>query len=229
MTTIGLIRVLTTDDPDVLARHGRLIEAFIDDPELRVVNRCIEGYPEGLWNERLEREAVPAIVALGQALVRDAGADALFVSCAADPGVPELRQAVSVPVVGAGSAAAAMALSLGRPVGAISIVEGVLAPVAGVLGDRLVGWGVPDGVKTTLDLMSPEGKERAVVAARRLLDRGAGVILLACTGFSTIGLAPYLQEQLGCPVIDPVVAGGLTAYYAAVGNQEVVFARAPSS
>ncbi len=226
MTVIGLIRVLTIQDQELLTRHGRLIEAFIGDPTLRVVSRCIDGYPEGLWNEQLEREAVPAIVALGEALVRDQGAEAIFVSCAADPGVPELREAVSVPVIGAGSAAAALALAWGRPVGALSIVDRVLTPVAQVLGDRLIDWTVPEGVKTTLDLMSAEGRERFVAAGQRLLDRGAGVILLACTGFATIGIAPYLQAQLQVPVIDPVVAGGMAAYYAAVGNRPQVFARA---
>lgn len=228
MTIIGLIRVLTTQNQELLARHGRLIQAFIGDPALQVISRCIDGYPEGLWNERLEQEAVPAIVALGQALVRDHGAEALFVSCAADPGVSELREAVAVPVVGAGSAAAALALAWGRPVGALSIVDRVLPPIARVLGDRLIDWTVPEGVRTTLDLMSAEGRERFVAAGRRLLDRGAEVVLLACTGFATIGIAPYLQAQLQVPVIDPVVAGGLAAYYAAVGNRDQTFAL-PSS
>ena len=108
MSVIGLIRVLSTDDPEVLDNHGRLVEAFIRDPNLKVVSRCIEGHPQGLWNEAEEREAVPKIVRLGQALVRDVGTDALLVSCAADPGVPELRATGDVPVIGAGSAVASL-------------------------------------------------------------------------------------------------------------------------
>ena len=72
---------------------------------------------------------------------------------------------------------------------------------------------------TTVDLMTGEGQQRIVAAGERLRDQGAGVLLLACTGFSTIRIAPLLEERLGLPVIDPVIAAGLTTYYAAVGNR----------
>jgi len=217
MARMGLIRVLSTDDPEILNRHGRLLEALL--PDLKVTNRCIEGHPKGLWNEEEERQAVPKIVRLGQELERNEGVDVLFVSCAADPGVPELREVVSVPVIGAGSASASVALSLARPVGALSITDWILPPVAEVLGKALVGWEKPTHVQTTLDLMSEEGREEIIQAGQRLIEKGAGVILLACTGFSTVRLAPFLEDHLRVPVIDPVLSGGLIAYYAAVGNE----------
>jgi len=49
MARMGLIRVLSTDDPEILNSHGRLLEAFT--PNLKVISRCIEGHPQGLWNE----------------------------------------------------------------------------------------------------------------------------------------------------------------------------------
>ena len=214
---MGLIRVLSTDDPDILNRHGRLLEALL--PDLRVISRCIEGHPKGLWSEDEERQAVPKIVGLGQEMERNEGVDVLFVSCAADPGVPELREIVSAPVIGAGSASASVALSLGRPVGALSITDWNLPPVAEVLGKALVGWEKPTHVQTTLDLMSEEGREEIIQAGQRLIEKGAGVILLACTGFSTVRLAPFLEDHLRVPVIDPVLSGGLIAYYATVGNE----------
>ncbi|TEU10868.1 MAG: hydantoin racemase [Anaerolineales bacterium] len=214
---MGLIRVLSADDPEILNSHGRLLEAFI--PNLKVMSQCIEGHPKGLWNEEEERQAIPKIVRLGQEMERNEGVDVLFVSCVADPGVPELREVVSVPVIGAGSASAGVALSLGEPVGALSITDWILPPVAEVLGKALVGWERPTHVQTTLDLMSEEGREEITRAGRRLMDKGAGVILLACTGFSTVRLAPFLEDRLRVPVIDPVLSGGLIAYYAAVGNE----------
>lgn len=216
MAEIGLIRVLSTDDPEILSSHGRLLEAFV--PGLKVMSRCIEGHPKGLWNEEEERQAIPKIVRLGQEMERS-GVDALFVSCAADPGVSELREAVSVPVIGAGSASAGVALSLGKPVGALSITDWILPPVADVLGRAMVGWEKPTCVQTTLDLMSEVGREEIVGAGQRLIGQGAEVILLACTGFSTARLAPFLEDRLQIPVIDPVLSGGLVAYYAAVGNR----------
>jgi Asp/Glu/hydantoin racemase len=213
---MGLVRVLSTDDPEILNSHGELLEALL--PDLKVISRCIEGHPRGLWSEDEERQAVPKIVGLGQEMERR-GVDVLFVSCVADPGVPELRQVVSVPVVGAGSASAGVALSLSRPVGALSITDWILPPVAEVLGKALVGWEKPTHVQTTLDLMSEEGREEIIKAGQRLIEKGAGVILLACTGFSTVRLAPFLEDHLRVPVIDPVLSGGLIAYYATVGNK----------
>jgi Asp/Glu/hydantoin racemase len=219
MRKIGLIRVLSTDDVELLNRHGRLLEEFIGRPDFQVISRCIEGHPQGLWDDEEIRKAVPKIVRLGQEMEQWDGVDALLVSCAADPGVAELREAVGVPVVGAGSASAAVALSLGRPVGSLGITDWVLPPVAGVLGSRLVGWETPEGVKTTLDLMSEQGQERFVEAGERLKQQGAEVVLLACTGFSTVGAAPLLEERLGLPVIDPLISAGLIAYYAAGGGK----------
>lgn len=219
MTRIGLIRVLSTDDQALLNNHGRLLEEFVPDPGLTVISRCIEGHPEGLWGEEEECRAVPRIVRLGQEMERREGVGALLISCAADPGVPELQESVAVPVIGAGSASAGVALSFGKPVGALSITDRVLSPVAEVLGNALIGWEKPTGVKTTLDLMAEEGRERIIEAGRRLIVQGAGVILLACTGFSTIRIGLFLEQQLHVPVIDPVVSAGLIAYYAAVGNR----------
>ena len=220
MSRIGLIRVLTIeDDQELLDGHGRLLEGFINDPDLTVISRCIGGFPTGLAHPEQERRAVPSIVELGRSMVARNSVDAILVSCVADPGVPELREAVSIPVVGAGSASAALAASLGRPVGALSITQHMLGPITEILGSRLVGWEVPQGVETTIDLMSATGQERIVAAGEKLRGKGADVLLLACTGFSTIQVAPLLQTRLGMPVIDPVIAAGLTTYYAAVGNR----------
>ena len=163
MAQMGLIRVLSTDDPEILNSHGKLLEALI--PNLKVTSRCIEGHPKGLWNEEEERQAIPKTVRLGQEMERNEGVDALFVSCVADPGVPELREAVSVPVIGAGSASASVALSLGKPVGALSITDRILPPVAEVLGKALVGWEKPTQVQTTLDLMSEEDREEIITTS----------------------------------------------------------------
>ena len=38
-------------------------------------------------------------------------------------------------------------------------------------------------------------------------------IALACTGLATIGIAKDLEKETGLPVIDPVMAEGLFAYF----------------
>jgi len=219
MLKIGLIRVLSTDNQELLNSHGRLLQEYVKHPDLEVVSRCIPGHPQGLWNEEEEREAIPKIVYLGREMAHRDGIAALLVSCVADPGVPELRKVLSIPVIGAGSAAASAALALGQPVGALGITDWILSPIANVLGPQLVAWEIPTGVRTTVDLMSDQGKERFVDAGKRLMERGARVLLLACTGFSTIRIAPFLEEQLRVPVIDPVISAGLMTWYAAKGNR----------
>ena len=218
MPRIGIIRVLTTDDQQLLAAHGRLLEEFIKHPDLEVINRCIEGYPQGLAEEKDIPRAIPKIVHLGQEMVHEEKVTALLVSCAADPGVSELRQAVDIPVIGAGSASAAMAFSLGHPVGALGITDWRLPAITDTLGPRLVGWETPEGVNTTLDLMSDRGRKRFIQAGERLKRQGAQIILLACTGFSTIRIAPLLERRLRLPVIDPLIASGFVAYYVGQGN-----------
>ena len=55
MPRIGLIRVLTTEDAQLLQTHGRLImERF---PSLQVTSRCIPDHPSGVHNEATERSA----------------------------------------------------------------------------------------------------------------------------------------------------------------------------
>jgi len=39
------------------------------------------------------------------------------------------------------------------------------------------------------------------------------VLVLACTGMSTIGVAEDIRRELGIRVVDPVIATGLIAWY----------------
>ncbi|MFC9775299.1 aspartate/glutamate racemase family protein [Paenibacillus chitinolyticus] len=208
---IGVIRVLTTEDTKVLEQHGKLLEQTYGLP---VVSKCIPDQPLGIYDGETEAIAVPKIVELGKRMESE-GCTVLVISCAADPAIEPLRESVSVPVIGAGSAAAYAALSMGRPVGVLGITEEAPAVIRDLLGDKLVRYTRPEGVTNTTDLMTPAGREKAVEAARSLLDAGTKVIVFACTGFSTIGLAAVLRSELHVPVVDAVEAEGLFAshYY----------------
>lgn len=208
---VGLIRVLTTDDPDVLGLHGKLImDSF---PELEVITQCIAGQPQGVFNEATEEQAWPKVVALAKEMVKD-DVRAIIVSCAADPGVQQARKVLDIPVIGAGSAAAYTALTLGSDIAALGITADVPVAMADILGPNLVGVAKPVGVETTVDLMKPQGEQAALEAAMQLKEKGAKVLVLACTGLSTIGAAAVINEKLGIKVVDPVIASGLFAWYA---------------
>jgi Asp/Glu/hydantoin racemase len=142
------------------------------------------------------------------------GVDAIVVSCCSDPGVREARDAVKVPVVGAGEAAALVSLMYQRPVGVLGLTQDAPLVVRRILGERLVASTAPEGVNKTVDLHQPGVLEACERAARLLLNQGASAICLA--GTATIGLPGYLAERLDVPVVDPVVvAGGLALALAA--------------
>lgn len=204
--TLGIIRVLTTADEAVLLEHGRILEARYG---LETFTRCIPGQPNGIFDDASEALAVPKIVQLGREFV-DAGCSALFLSCAADPGLAVLRAAVPVPVISAGSAAARIAAHLALPVAVIGIGAQAPAPFRAMLGER-VPYGQPEGVRQTTDLLTPRGLESTIACVERLMGEGARVVAFSCTGFSTIGLAPQLRRRLGCVAIDAVDAAGMFA------------------
>lgn len=211
---VGLIRVLTTTDSELLNLHGKLVmENF---PGFEVLSSCIPGQPEGIHDDETEKTAVPKVMALARQMEAD-GMRAVIISCAGDPAVRQAVAELGIPVIGAGRAAACMALALGRPVGVLGITEKVPQAIIDILGTNLAADAVPEGVGSTLDLMRPGGMDAVYKAGRGLMDKGARALLLACTGLSTIGAADKLQKSLGIPVIDPVRAEA-AALWAALGS-----------
>ena len=206
---IGLIRVLTTEDPALLNCHAKIIMTAF--PSLCVESSCIPDQSEGIYDDATEKKAVPKIIDLAQTMQKQ-GSNAVIISCAGDPAVGMLQQMLSVPVIGAGSAAATLALACGKKVGVLGLTSEAPLPIRHILRDLFVTNLVPEGVSTTLDLLRPEGKTATIIAAKRLCDAGAEVLLLACTGMSTIGVAEDIRRTLSIPVIDPVRAEASLAW-----------------
>lgn len=208
---VGLIRVLTIHDEELLNAHGMIIERAF--PELEVISKCIEDQPRGIYDEETERIAKPKILKLVKELEESGNVEAIIISCAADPAVEEARETSRIPIIGAGSSAASMALALGRKIGVLNLTERTPRVFKEILKDSLVAEEGPEGVKNTLDLLTDWGKESALRAAMRLKEKGAQAIVFACTGYSTIGFAPLLERLIGVPVIDAVLASGAVALY----------------
>ena len=204
----GLIRVITLPDAEAAGIHGRLIMEMF--PNMTVETKCIPDQPDGLHSVESKNVAIPKIIEVAQSF-KDI--DLLIVSCAEDPAVPEIKNAVDIPVIGAGSSVAAIARRFGSKVGVLGITDHVPQPYLEILGKDLIDLGRPEGVVTTLDLMKESGVKAVEKLAMMLKDAGAGAIALACTGMSTAGVAKPLAKKTGLPVIDPVTAEGLMAYY----------------
>lgn len=208
---LGIIRVITLQEESAIHLHGELIEHRYGLP---VISRCIPDQPQGVYNAETEAESVPKIISLARELEQQ-GCTAIGISCAADPALLEARMAVNVPVLGAGSCAAHMSLAYSDKIGVLTILTEVPPLIRSILGDAYLGMDRPDGVTTTLDLGTPAGRAGALAGAARLVERGAEAIVLACTGFATIGLAAELEQQLGIRAFDPILALGAAVAAAA--------------
>ncbi len=207
---VGLIRVLTLSDEKEINKHGRIIEnAF---PDLKVISKCIQKQPQGIYDQKSEKEAEPKVADLAKSLSNNKKIEAIIVSCAADPAVNELKKMLDLPVIGAGESLSCIASALGRSIGVLAIGDHIPAVVKEVLGDRLSETMGLKNVKNTLDLKADTAVENSLNAARQLINRGSDAIALACTGFSTVGIAKKLSRELNVPVVDPVIASGSVIY-----------------
>lgn len=209
---LGVIRVITTEDPASLNSHGRILAQELG---IETISRCLPDQPHGVHDAATFEAASVKTAELAEHMAAHDAVDALLISCAADPGLAEARQRLSIPVIGAGSAAARLALRRGTRVGVLDLTPETPAAVRSVLGEHYLGARVPQGITTSADLQKPGSTGHAVAAARELVSEGADVIMFACTGMTTINLIEPLREHLGVPIIDAVRAGGKAALEAA--------------
>lgn len=203
MKRIGLIRTLTTSDRPLLHTHGRALQAAFP---FNVLSFPISGQPDGVHDAESFSRAVPRVRAMAEDLAPYV--DGILISCAADPGLSEAREAAGIPVVGAGSSGAVAALALGSRVGVLGITREAPAAIADVLGDRLAAVESPPSISVSPELLTPTGVFETLEAGERLAAAGADVVLLACTGLSSMGVAGELHRRLGLPVVDGVLAAG---------------------
>ncbi|WP_188455830.1 aspartate/glutamate racemase family protein [Virgibacillus oceani] len=200
---IGIIRVLTTANEEVLGEHGKKMKSYY---HVDSITRCIPSQPNGIYDAASEALAVPKIVSLAQELEKEEFIDAISISCAADPALIETRSVVKVPVLGAGVSGAHAASMAGNNVGVIGITEQPPIRLRNELGKRFHSYTFSPNLRKTTDLFSKGAMEELLQLAQHAIQSGSDVILFACTGFSTIGLKNYLIEKINIPIIDLVEA-----------------------
>lgn len=205
---MGVLRVLTLEDPEEVSLHGSVIERHF--PHVSTRSRCIPDHPDGIPTVEAEAEALPYVEQLGHEMADEV--DVLTVSCALDPGVSTLEDELDIPVVGAGASVAAAALARGEKVGTLGLESGTPPNICDLLGDRLQAGEVVEGAETTNFLTTEAGRDEIRSAVERLADAGCDVVAPSCTGLTTSGVLADLRETLEIPVVDPVLA------MAAMGN-----------
>jgi allantoin racemase len=154
--------------------------------------------------------AVPGI--LLKVIERQGEFDAILLGCWGDPGLRAARAVARVPVVGAGEASVALSSLVAQRFGVATIMgtnvpETLVYLSALEARHRCVGVEAIELPFHALAADPPETLRRLSEAGRRLLDRGAEVLLLGCMSFGFHPFAAELQERLGVPVVDPLRAG----------------------
>lgn len=209
---IGLVRVMTFADQERIDQQGRLLEKRL--PIIKVTSQCIPDQPRGIPNAEAGKIAAPKILQVAKGLQRE-GAEVVIISCAEDPALETARSELTVPVIGAGSATAAVARSLGRDIGVIGITDRIPAAMAEVLGNCLVGYEKIEGVQDAMDLHQKDPRTRIYQAAVNLAKgRHIDVIAFACAGIATLGIDDAIEKELGVYAVNPVLASGIQALFA---------------
>ena len=191
---------------DFLRQQRRYREAFAG-PDMAVEVRSICGGPETVERELDEAEAAPWILEEARKAEQE-GADAVMIDCAMDPCIPALRQAVSIPVIGAGMAAFAQALALGDRFSIIAPLKSLVPAYRRrmneyCLQDRCAS--IRSISVPILDLLSEQAWESFInEGLLAVKEDGADVIVLGCTGLSPA--FPFIRRNIPVPVIDPVAA-----------------------
>lgn len=150
----------------------------------------------------------------GQAILKEVkqaeeeGANAVIVDCALDPALSALREAVCIPVIGAGQAAYSLAITLGDRFTIIAPLKSLIP----CYRRRIQEYGLLQYLASIrsinieiLDLLGHEAREAFINEGKLAVEKdGADILVLGCTGMSPS--IPYLQTNLCVPVVDPAGA-----------------------
>ena len=194
------------EDADFIEQQRRFRQRLVS-PEFSVEITSIKEGPETIeqgLDELLASQALLREVLLAE----QESADAVILDCALDPILAAARQAVRIPVIGAGQAAYALAITLGDRFS-------ILAPLRRLIPDyrrriREYGlWAHLASIRSfdveILELLGGQAVEAFVREARRAVDQdGADVLVLGCTGMSPA--MPELQKRIEVPIVDPAGA-----------------------
>src|SRR5699024_1151965 len=167
---LGIIRVLTTNDKHVLYEHGnQMKESF----HIETDTFCIPDQWSGIYDEESECISLPKIVTLAKEMEESNQFTAITISCAADPALQQVREEVSLPVIGAGSAGAYAASMVGDKVGIIGITEEAPVNMTELLKEKFYSYGHEPSIRKTVHLFSEDSQAKLLKLAERQIEQGA--------------------------------------------------------
>ena len=203
ITPIVVEGVRTLDDIKPLERSDFVIRHSL----LKCGPSSIESHFE-------EAMAVPDTVRIAIE-AEDKGANAIIIDCMGDPGMHVCREAVSIPVLGAGQTAMHIANMLGHRFSFITVLERIRPMIAGIVASYGLTSHYASFQAIDIPVLEIESDINACVSAltekaRLSIEQdGADAIVLGCTGF--LGCAEAMRSGLleagyDVPVVDPIPA-----------------------
>lgn len=193
---------------ELIRREAFLNQHAFDGTDVEV--REASAGPASVESSVEEYLSVPGLIEAAPALEAE-GFDALIIGCFGDPGLAAARELVDIPVIGPGQAGVLLAAQLGQSVSIITVVSEVIPAIRRQVRSHGLDSLVTD--IRAVDVPVLELRERAdeVMAtleaeARRGLAAGADSFVLGCMTMGFLDVARTLQERLGVPVINPVLA-----------------------
>ncbi len=198
-----------------------------DDTPASVERRAYPARVSAFPRARLERALqVVGMLDCGLTAAED-GCDAMLIDSLGDYGLQELREAVAVPVIGAGETGMAAAARGGRRFAIVTVwpesmnfipIELMRAYGHADACTAIRNVGTDEDVKA---IAGPDGYlerihdaeqsifDKVVEAARQCVDDGADAVMLGCTCMSP--MAAKVADALPFPVINPLREGYLEA------------------
>jgi len=179
------------------------------NPDTEVHIATVRGGPKEIMSAYDEAKAIGYALEEAERAEQE-DFDAVAMSCALDVGVDAMREALSIPVVGACQAALHLASLLGSK---FSIITSGYGSSIRATEDLVTKYGFKSKLVSIRQInLTPlqfavekeKLKKQLVVEAKKAINEdGANVIIFGCSGMN---VALWLQEQVGVPVVDPLIA-----------------------
>ncbi|MDA5193245.1 aspartate/glutamate racemase family protein [Govanella unica] len=208
------IRIITTHTTDVSHKMKNL-EPFARHKELKFSQVKLDKGPASIECEFDEVLASPYIIGRAMEAEQDMHdpVHAIVIDCVGDPALHAAREAVRIPVLGAGETAMHVAATLGHRFSVVTIMDRVRP----ILENHMKMYGVYDHCASVRAVEIPvleinKDHQRlykllAEEALKAVEQDKADVIVLGCTGF--VGCDKHIKDYLlengfDVPVVDPL-------------------------
>lgn len=205
-----LIRPIISDREDAL--EEAIFHPFLS-PGTEIVARRLQYASSSIECEYDVAVNTPDIIRVAVEGEKE-GFDGAIINCFVDPGLEAVREAVNYPVIGAGSAAVQLGLSVGKRIAILTIVPNLLPMIRRLHAEHLPSGRICSVRSIDVPVLSIYGDELIYEklyeqAVEAIQNDHADTIVFGCTGLG--GMAIKVQERLAqngmpVPVVDPAGA-----------------------